>query len=344
MIELTRVLNNTPDANYVAEVNRVVDVEEWLRYLAVNTLLDNNETCLANGDGDDYYLYRGITDRRFKVLPYDLDTIMGQGDTPGSVTASLLRAAETNAATRGSSPAMQRFLKDPEFAPIYYHHLRQLIDTTFSATQLNPLLDQTLDGLVPTSTIEAMKAFAAARNEFVLAQIPRGISISNALPILNGYAHTTASTVSLHGIANAIKTRSVRVNGAPAFWSAWEAKWSIDNVPLQPGINRIFVQAFDDRGNEFESATTDVWFDNGTLASVSGTISADATWTAAGGPYHVTSNLTVPANVTLTIEPGTTIYLSAGVNFIVSNCGRLLAEGTAIAPIRFAAVPGSSVS
>ena len=39
-----------------------------MKYMAVNTLLDNTETCLANGVGDDYALYRGTNDTRFLAL------------------------------------------------------------------------------------------------------------------------------------------------------------------------------------------------------------------------------------------------------------------------------------
>ena len=62
LLDLIAVLNSTNGyaaANYTTDVLRRVNVDEWMRYMAVNTLLDNGETCLANGIGDDYALYHG---------------------------------------------------------------------------------------------------------------------------------------------------------------------------------------------------------------------------------------------------------------------------------------------
>ena len=78
-IELTRVLNNTPDSQYVSEAQRLVNVEQWMEYFALNTLLTNNETCLGTGYGDDFGAYRGLLDRRFVLLHHDNDTILGKG-------------------------------------------------------------------------------------------------------------------------------------------------------------------------------------------------------------------------------------------------------------------------
>ncbi len=54
--------------------------------------------------------------------------------------------------------------------------------------------------------------------------------------------------------------------------------------------------------------------------------------------------MTIPAGVTLTIQPGTTVYIGSGVNIVVDDGGRLLAEGTVAAPIRFTVAPGSGAS
>ena len=57
-----------------------------------------------------------------------------------------------------------------------------------------------------------------------------------------------------------------------------------------------------------------------------------------GGPYTVACDVIVPVGVTLTILPGTTVFFEADTSLIVN--GRLLAEGTDLATIRFTSVPG----
>jgi hypothetical protein len=62
--------------------------------------------------------------------------------------------------------------------------------------------------------------------------------------------------------------------------------------------------------------------------SYSGTLAADTTMS---GACTIEANLTVPAGITLTISPGATVKLRAGVSILVS--GRLLADGTEAQPI-----------
>lgn len=340
LIRLIGVLNLQPGyanaANYVEKVREVVDVEEWMRYMAINTLLDNNETCLANGVGDDYALYRGTNDTRFLVLPYDLDTVLARGLTATSTGHSIWRMNDL--------PVMDRFMKTPEFAPRYFHWLKWLADTAFSPAQLNPLLDQLLQGYVPQATIDTMKAFNSNQVASVLAQVPLELTVPLNLPIQSGYPRVTVAAIPLHGTANAIDTRRILVNGVATPWSAWQGAWTNTSVALHPGINRVLIQALGEQDVEVGRMSVDIWYDDGSVASVGGVITANTTWTAAGGPYQITSSLTVNPGVTLAIQPGTTVYLGSGVNVTVANGGRLLAEGTAAAPVRFTVAPGSSAS
>lgn len=74
-------------------------------------------------------------------------------------------------------------------------------------------------------------------------------------------------------------------------------------------------------------------------ADYAGRISADTTWSAADSPHTVKSTVIIEKGVTLTIEPGAHIHLLAGSDLVVTNGGRLLAEGTADRIIQFSRPP-----
>lgn len=74
------------------------------------------------------------------------------------------------------------------------------------------------------------------------------------------------------------------------------------------------------------------------LATVSGELPVGVqVWMAAEGPYHVVGDLTVPADSTLRIEPGTQVFIDEGVEINVR--GRLIAQGDADRRILFSAPP-----
>lgn len=335
LVNLTEVLNNTPTNSYTAAVQARVNVQEWMNYFAVFSLMEYTETALGSGEGDDYALYRGLVDTRFQVIGHDFDTIFNQGDTSGNINESIWVAADAS-----DQPAVDRFLKAPDFAPIYLETLYRLATTVFTPEQVNPIFDQYLTSFVTEPTITAMKNFNASRRLAVLSQIPQAIRITNSLPIVNGYPTTTVSSNSLTGAANAIRTRSVRVNGLLASWTPWRGTWSITGIPLNPGVNRLLVQSFDAQGAEVDRATIDVVYDDGSVADVAGNISVDTTWNPAGGPYRLNNSVTVAAGAKLTILPGTTVYLGSGASLNVQ--GQLLAEGTDTQRILFTREPGSS--
>jgi hypothetical protein len=349
-LALTDALNNSSDANFAAAVSQWANMEMWMRYFAFMNVITSMETSIANGRGDDYALYRGVNDPRFILLPWDLDTVMGEGDWTADAASQAANIFRMVPAAGAQVPGFQnpnvaildRIFTNNAFVGFYYRECKRMVDTTFSASQLNPLLDRLLQDFVPQNIIDGMKNYQAGRNAVILSQIPLALTVSNLPPAVSGYPQTVSATIALSGAAPVIDTAEVRVNGVSADWLRWRGIWSRSGIALNPGINRVLIQALDTNALEVARLAVDIWYDDGNVAGASGTLPADTIWSAAAGPYNVTANLTIPAGRTLTINPGTTVYLASGVSITVN--GTLVANGTDTQRIRFTRTPGSATS
>jgi hypothetical protein len=344
LINLTNILDNAPDETYADQIRTAVDVGQWIRWFAVNNLIGNNETSLGTGRGDDYRLYMGVNDPRAKLIVHDMDTVLGLGDSPNNAQDPIFRAADPV-----HLPIIERFLKHPDFAPQYYAQLAELCDTVFAPEYFDPVIDRILGGVVPQVTIDAVKQFAVSRVASVRSQIPLDLTATSSLSVSDSLYRTTSNTGSLSGSANAIETRAVTVNALPATWDAADAQWFFDiatsGLTLTPGINRFKVQSYSDAAAtvETDSEFIDIWYDTGsTTIFAGGTLATNTTLTKAASPWQVTSAITVPAGITLTIDSGTTVYFNSGAGITVN--GRLVAEGTEYDRIRLSRVPNSGAT
>ncbi|HYW81200.1 MAG TPA: CotH kinase family protein [Thermoguttaceae bacterium] len=192
---------NSPDAGFVEAVEQVIDLEQWLRFLALDTLMLNTESGLNLGVGDDYMLYSGEEDPRFILVPHDLDTVMWQGNDIGNIEQSIFTFTEV--------AGLGRLLTHPDVTPRYYAAIVDLIDTVFNPEVISPLLHAKLDDVVPPSRIAQMEDFVTKRTEAVLAQIPTEFTVADdrqlTMTVRDGYRPGIPILVQ----ADAIDTRHV---------------------------------------------------------------------------------------------------------------------------------------
>jgi hypothetical protein len=116
----------------------VVNVEQWLTHLAVMSIMGNlNPNQL--GYNDDYYI-RGVIDPRFILLYHDLDQLFaigGQAYPPNDTIWGATNQPPPGAGRPGTPDdqgrglAFNQFLRSPDFEPLYYQTLQDLLDTTF---------------------------------------------------------------------------------------------------------------------------------------------------------------------------------------------------------------------
>lgn len=145
IIGMLEVMGDNQTASWTSERARsVIDVEQWLRHLAVMSLFGNSESGINTGNNDDYAMYRGQTDPRFILVYHDLDSVLGLGSLQAGSGIFGATACCASGDTVGIANAMNFFMHHPEIEPLYYRTLQDMLDGPFSAEQFNPLIDQIL--------------------------------------------------------------------------------------------------------------------------------------------------------------------------------------------------------
>ncbi|MEN8864845.1 MAG: lamin tail domain-containing protein [Akkermansiaceae bacterium] len=286
LIALTNTLNNSPIATYFNDVSQVVDIDQWLRYLAVDALMGNQEGGLTSAKGDDFALYSGVTDPRFKLVPHDLDTLMGGGNVGPSLNRSIFVYDGLN--------GLNEFLNHPDIVPLYYQAFLDLINTRFNPGELNPILDRAIGGFVTEGELTNYKEFIPARITGVLAQIPQTYSAATNLPLsAEGYHQTQTGGLNFSGEFHAAHTRSILVNGYAATLDARDGTWALpvgaggDGV-IKPGLNRVVIEFYSGKSGSGEILHREelmIWNNTGTTTAVSGTLTGGA----ANGDIHLTT-------------------------------------------------------
>jgi len=308
IIALTDALDNASDATFRAEAEAVADMRQWIRWFALQAVLDNHEGALWIGQGDDYFLYRHPIDDRFILISWDHDCTFMYADH------SIWEPKWI------SSDVVERILSYPDFTRWYYQEIASIAADEFSTANMYPRIDA-LPDVVDTDYRDMLKQYVAERIPALNDQIPEvnlSISTNNGADFT-----TTGAEVTLEGSCSPL--RDVQVNGGT------------DDVSYPTATTYHYEGVLWDEDNVFtisdgmDSLTITVHWDS----FHGGTLTEDTLVTANPYPYAITDNIILPEGVTLTIEPGVTLHFQAERYLRVNEGGRLLAEGTAAQPIIF---------
>jgi hypothetical protein len=143
LIELTRVLNQTPPAELVAALEPIFDIDGALRFLAVDNALQNSDGYWARNS--DYSLYRD-EDGRFHVTAYDANEALregmnmrGFGGRGGGASGAQLDPLEGS--NDGSKAMLYRLLRVPELQEAYLGYVRDVAENWLDWERLGPIVE-----------------------------------------------------------------------------------------------------------------------------------------------------------------------------------------------------------
>lgn len=131
MMELGQLVSQ-PDVDvFRSRIGQYLDVEEFLRFLAVNAFIANGDSYL--GGGHNFYVYLDPADDKVRLIPWDQDLSMGSRNMGGGF--DLLRPYN------GDQPLIYWLLDDPMVVARYRQILKELAGTAFSKAEITRLCD-----------------------------------------------------------------------------------------------------------------------------------------------------------------------------------------------------------
>lgn len=142
LLHFLDVLNNEPDETFPAEIEKVLDVDKALRFIAVSALIVHLDNYI--GLGHNYYLYE--VDGRFTIIPWDLNMAFGTFnysiDRQGLINFYIDEPTGGPVAER---PLVKRLLSHQPYLDAYHGYLESLLDGPFSVDVMESRIDQLAD-------------------------------------------------------------------------------------------------------------------------------------------------------------------------------------------------------
>ena len=240
VFSLIDATGNSAAPGYVAELENIADMENWMRVFAANHAAGNWD-CFGSDSGQNLYGYAGTLGTKYSLLMFDFNICLGN---------SLAWSPGQNLLTVNSADAnMQAIFSNPTFLRMYWRALGELVNGPLNVANIGPLIEAKYSAIAanglaaenPTANLEPWLSQAQSSIAAQLAavnatnfSVNAGVSISNNLAYVTGTAPVNVAAVWVNGAAY------------PLTWTSLTS-WVV-TVPLQPGTNQLSFSGVDRNG------------------------------------------------------------------------------------------------
>lgn len=142
------ILNNTPLDNLECELEKVFNLNDYLKIMALDVITGNWDGYIYNKNN--FYLYHNTETDRFEYIPYDLDNTFGIdwfGRDWG--TRNIYDWRQHSSEVR---PLYKRLLDVPEIRDRYSFYMNQILDLLDNEDSLSAAIDQ-IRGMISNSVM-----------------------------------------------------------------------------------------------------------------------------------------------------------------------------------------------
>lgn len=237
LVPLIQAFNLPTDAQFTAELEARLEVDEWLTFFALHTVLGNQEGGIYRDTGDDYFLLRVPSTGRWRILPWDLDSTHINAPEP---------------IFRQNVPAISRFVRQPQWARRYEEILFALLDGVADSRAVAALMEAEVPPEINAGTRTNLTAYHVARERSIRDQLPPRLRLSDATALGPVWALEPSAEVS-DIVPRSIPWRFRRGNlSLPADWrevSFVDEHWEAGQLPVGFGDSDDGVHLANMRNN-----------------------------------------------------------------------------------------------
>ena len=153
--------------NYVANMENLADMENWMRVFAANHAAGNWDSFGAQ-NAQNLYGYMGAQGTKYSLLMWDFNIVLGNSGSwsPGQNLFTV----------NGEDPNTQDIYNEPTFLRMYWRALQELVNGPLDVTQSGPLLDAkynafTANGLSVENPTTNIKPWLTQAQESIASQL-----------------------------------------------------------------------------------------------------------------------------------------------------------------------------
>jgi hypothetical protein len=168
IMEFCQLISQTDVALFRSRVGSYLDVDEFLRFIAINAFIQNGDSYLRGGHN--YYFYLDSSDDKFRLIPWDEDLSMGSGSFGNGV--------DFLTPWSGNQPLIYWLLDDPVVNARYKAILKELSASVLSRAEIGKLVDAVESvagrhGYSPRSFLDSRAAYLQQLASGWSAPVPR---------------------------------------------------------------------------------------------------------------------------------------------------------------------------
>lgn len=228
--------------NLDAQSQQLMDVDEWLRVFAYESLVGVSDAYFTGGNDHNFRMYVRPEDQKVLAMPWDWDSSYNR-----SATANLVGGAN-----------LAKIVNLPNNLRAYYCHLYDIINTTFNTTYMSRWTAHY--GSLANQDFTSILNYIGTRANYVLGQMPTNTAF--AITSNNGNNFLTNNTpITLSGTAP-VQVKTILVNGIE-YALTWTSltNWTL-TLPLATGTNFVVVQGYDPHGLVLSNAADSIVITN----------------------------------------------------------------------------------